>query len=142
MLSYSTSGEAQNFFCDHRVTKPLCPGTAVQCTCTALGRSSVTRWLFKSPTTQTCIIQIPQVYPCTPSSTGACNPYMQAVGSDLSGAMCATSVVSVTAHPGISGLVVECRDYSTEEKTGLLVGNSTINTLGIHVYLYTVVYYL
>ena len=47
--------------------------------------------------------------------------------------------VSVTSNPEISGLVVECRDYSTEEEAGLLVGNSTINTLGIYVYLYIAV---
>eukprot|EP00731_Ephydatia_muelleri_P011226 Em0006g120a len=66
---------AQSFSCDADVSKPLCPGTVVTCTCLVTGTVSQTWWTFSA----LCYNKIPfrQVAPCSPAS-GTCGPYITA----------------------------------------------------------------
>eukprot|EP00731_Ephydatia_muelleri_P029805 Em0021g328a len=114
--------------CDVDVSKPLCLGTVVTCTSVVTGTVSQTRWILKTscPSGHN-YIAFPQIYPC--SSSGTCGPYITATNFATGATTCQTSRLKVTMATNISGLVVECRDFTTGVP-GTLVGNASFTLQG------------
>lgn len=122
------SAFAQTMSCDVDVSKPLCLGTVVTCTSVVTGTVSQTRWILKTscPSGHN-YIAFPQIYPC--SSSGTCGPYITATNFATGATTCQTSRLKVTMATNISGLVVECRDFTTGVP-GTLVGNASFTLQG------------
>ena len=122
------SASAQNFTCNVDISKPLCPGTVINCICAVTGTVSQTRWIFSSvcPSTHN-YISFPQLSPCSSSTT--CGPYITATNLVSSGGSCQTSKLTVTMMGSISGLGTECRDLSTG-LPGALIGSASFISLG------------
>eukprot|EP00731_Ephydatia_muelleri_P011219 Em0006g113a len=112
---------AQSFSCDADVSKPLCPGTVVTCTCRVTGTVSQTWWTFSA----LCYNKIPfrQVAPCSPAS-GTCGPYITATNLASSASNCQTSKLFVTMANNVSGQLAECRDMSVG-LPGTLIGSAS-----------------
>ncbi|KAL5500723.1 hypothetical protein EMCRGX_G012319 [Ephydatia muelleri] len=126
-IPFSISGfifqiaSAQSFSCDADVSKPLCLGTVVTCTCRVTGTVSQTWWTFSA----LCYNKIPfrQVAPCSPAS-GTCGPYITATNLASSASNCQTSKLFVTMANNVSGQLAECRDMSVG-LPGTLIGSAS-----------------
>ena len=125
-ISILYQGGAQNLSCVPSLLKPLCPGTAVTCTCVVNGNTSFTRWNFPNQTTcddNVNYIELAQYCPDRDYKyTGMCGPYLSASNTGL--VYCSTSLLNITANIAIDGLVIGCLDLSTTPPT--LIRNMTL----------------
>ena len=126
---FSIAVSAQNFSCDADVSKPLCPGTVVTCTCLVTGTVSYTQWRFNRLCPSALnYIAFQQVAPCA-SLYGTCGPHITATNYASSSSMCQISKLKVTMVASVSGLVTECRDTTTG-LPGAFIGNGSFTILG------------
>ena len=126
---FLSPASAQSFSCDADVSKPLCPGTVVTCTCLVTGTVSYTQWIFNRlcPTARN-YLAIQQVTPCA-NLSGTCGPYITATNYASSTSACQISKLKVTMATGVNGLTTECRDTTTG-LPGTFIGNGSFTVLG------------
>ena len=122
---FSIAVSAQNFSCDADVSKPLCPGTVVTCTCLVTGTVSQTWWTFNMFCTT---ISFRQIAPCS-SASAPCDHYIITNNLASSADYCQISKLFVTMATSVSGLLAECRDMSIG-LPGTLIGDASFEVQG------------
>ncbi|KAL5500726.1 hypothetical protein EMCRGX_G012322 [Ephydatia muelleri] len=127
---HHNTASAQSFSCDADVSKPLCPGTVVTCTCLVTGTVSYTQWIFNRlcPSARN-YLAIQQVTPCA-NLSGTCGPYITATNYASSTSACQISKLKVTMATGVNGLTTECRDTTTG-LPGTFIGNGSFTVLDV-----------
>ena len=112
-------GMAQGYSCDFQSSAPLCPGAYVSCTCVVTGNTSTTQWRFsKVELCQGNSISLSQQCLNTPS-VQRCGQYLSAANTDPpNGGLCTTSILNITAHATLDGMMVECWDMSSSTRVG------------------------
>ena len=128
------SAGAQTFSCDASLSKPLCPGTIAKCTCTVIGVNSFMRWNFSNGTVcDNNFIQLTQPPLCN-ILNATCGPYLSAASTNVGVGQCNTSILTISAHISLDGLVITCLDItSLDISYGYLwrmVGNSMMSVAG------------
>eukprot|EP00731_Ephydatia_muelleri_P011223 Em0006g117a len=110
---------AQGYSCDFQSSAPLCPGAYVSCTCVVTGNTSTTQWRFsKVELCQENVISLSQQCLNTPS-VQRCGQYLSAANADPpNGGLCTTSILNITAHATLDGMMVECWDMSSSTRVG------------------------
>ena len=112
-------GMAQGYSCDFQSSAPLCPVAYVSCTCVVTGNTSTTQWRFSN--VKLCLdnsISLSQQCLDTPS-VQRCGQYLSAANADPpNGVLCTTSILNITAHATLDGMMVECWDMRSSTRVG------------------------